>query len=51
VKVGGAYEAKDGRIAAASTFISQKGESAELRKQTQDENMGWYAGFVTDVFG
>ena len=51
VKVGGAYEAKDGKIAAVSTFISQKGETPEVRRQTQAENMGWYAGFTADVFG
>ncbi|MDT2021176.1 NAD(P)/FAD-dependent oxidoreductase [Methylocella sp. CPCC 101449] len=50
VKVGGAYEPKDGKIAAASTFISQTGEMADLRKQTQAENMAWYSAFVADVF-
>lgn len=50
VKVGGAYEAKDGKIGAASTFVSQTGETAELRKQTQAENMGWYAGITSDMF-
>ncbi|HEV2572375.1 MAG TPA: NAD(P)/FAD-dependent oxidoreductase [Beijerinckiaceae bacterium] len=50
VKVGGAYEPKDGKIAAASTFISQTGETADLRKQTQAENMAWYSAFVADVF-
>jgi sulfide dehydrogenase [flavocytochrome c] flavoprotein chain len=51
VKVGGSYEPKDGKIAAVSTFVSQKGESADLRRQTQEENMGWYAGIATDIFG
>jgi NADH dehydrogenase FAD-containing subunit len=51
VKVGGAYEAKDGKITASSTFISRTGETAELRKQTQAENMGWYAGIIADMFG
>jgi NADPH-dependent 2,4-dienoyl-CoA reductase/sulfur reductase-like enzyme len=51
VKVGGSYAPKDGKIAATSTFISKTGESAELRKQTQAENMGWYAGITTDIFG
>jgi sulfide dehydrogenase [flavocytochrome c] flavoprotein chain len=51
VKVGGAYEAKDGKITASSTFVSKTGETAELRKQTQAENMGWYAGIVEDIFG
>ncbi len=51
VKVGGAYEPKDGKIGASSTFISKTGETAELRKQTQAENMGWYAGITADIFG
>ena len=51
VKVGGAYEAKDGKIAASSTFVSKTGEAADLRKATQAENMGWYAGISTDMFG
>jgi sulfide dehydrogenase [flavocytochrome c] flavoprotein chain len=50
VKVGGAYEPKDGKIAAASTFISQTGEAADLRKQTQAENMAWYGGITADIF-
>jgi NADPH-dependent 2,4-dienoyl-CoA reductase/sulfur reductase-like enzyme len=50
VKVGGAYEPKDGKIAASSTFVSQTGEAADLRKQTQAENMAWYAGITADIF-
>ena len=50
VKVGGRYEAKDGKIAAVETFISKPGESAQLRKETQEENMGWYAGITADIF-
>jgi NADH dehydrogenase FAD-containing subunit len=51
VKVGGAYEAKDGKIAASSTFVSKTGETAEMRKQQQAENMGWYAGITVDMLG
>lgn len=50
VKVGGAYEPKDGKITASSTFVSKTGETADLRKQTQAENMGWYAGITADIF-
>lgn len=50
IKVGGRYEPKDGKIAAIETFISQPGESDELRKQTQAENIGWYAGITADMF-
>lgn len=51
VKVGGSYEPKDGKIFASSTFISKTGESPEVRKQTQEENMGWYSGIIADIFG
>lgn len=51
VKVGGAYEPKDGKISATETYVSKTGETAELRKQTQAENMGWYAGISADIFG
>jgi NADPH-dependent 2,4-dienoyl-CoA reductase/sulfur reductase-like enzyme len=51
VKVGGRYEPKDGKITAVETFISKTGESAELRKQTQVENIGWYAGIIADTYG
>jgi sulfide dehydrogenase [flavocytochrome c] flavoprotein chain len=50
VKVGGRYEPKDGKIAAVETFVSKTGESADLRRQTQVENMGWYAGITADIF-
>ena len=50
MKVGASYAAKDGKIAAVETFVSKTGESAELRKQTQAENIGWYAGIVADIY-
>lgn len=51
VKVGGHYQAKDGKIAAVETFISKPGEPSELRKQAQEENIGWYSGITADLFG
>jgi NADPH-dependent 2,4-dienoyl-CoA reductase/sulfur reductase-like enzyme len=50
VKVGGQYEPKDGKISAVETFVSKTGESADLRRQTQAENMGWYSGIIADIF-
>lgn len=50
VKVGGNYEPGDGKIKQASTFISQKGEAADLRKQNYKESIDWYAGIVADIF-
>jgi hypothetical protein len=31
-------------------FAGGLSETADLRKQTQAENMGWYAGIVADIF-
>ena len=50
VKVGGRYEPKDGKITATETFVSKTGETADLRKATQVENMGWYEGITADMF-
>ncbi len=50
IKVGGRYEPKDGKITATETFVSKPGESDEIRKETQAENMGWYAGITADMF-
>src|SRR5262245_57875716 len=51
VKVGGTYEAGDGKIKQATTFVSQKGEPAAVRKQNYQESVDWYAGIVSDIFG
>ncbi len=51
VKVGAVYEATEEKIAKTSGFISKTGESAELRKQTYQESLGWYAGITADMFG
>jgi sulfide dehydrogenase [flavocytochrome c] flavoprotein chain len=51
VKVGGAYRPEDGRITATDTFVSQPDEDDEVRRRTQEENMGWYAGITADMFG
>ena len=51
VKVGASYEATDEKIAKTDGFISQTGETAELRKATYEESEGWYAGITADMFG
>jgi len=51
VKVGGTYEPGDGKIKQATTFVSQKGEAAEIRKQNYRESVDWYAAITADVFG
>jgi sulfide dehydrogenase [flavocytochrome c] flavoprotein chain len=51
VKVGAAYEPTPEKIASVSSFISQTGEDAALRKVTYEESLGWYAGITSDMFG
>ncbi|EEX08436.1 sulfide dehydrogenase (flavocytochrome c) flavoprotein chain [Ruegeria lacuscaerulensis ITI-1157] len=51
VKVGATYEATPEKIAKVDGFISQTGESAELRKTTYEESEGWYTGITSDMFG
>jgi sulfide dehydrogenase [flavocytochrome c] flavoprotein chain len=51
VKVGANYEPTDEKIASVSSFISQTGEDADLRRQTYEESIGWYNGIVADIFG
>lgn len=51
VKVGAQYQPTDEKIASTSTFISQTGESADVRKTTYEESVGWYAGITADMFG
>jgi NADPH-dependent 2,4-dienoyl-CoA reductase/sulfur reductase-like enzyme len=51
VKVGGSYEPGDGKIKAVTTFVSQKGEPADLRRQNYKESVDWYTSIIGDVFG
>ena len=51
VKVGGSYTARDGKIAALETFVSQPDETPDMRKSQQSENLGWYDGITADIFG
>ena len=51
VKVGATYEATEEKIAKVDGFVSQTGESAEIRKATYEESEGWYAGITSDMFG
>lgn len=51
VKVGATYQATPEKIAKVDGFISQTGESADLRKATYEESEGWYSGITTDMLG
>ncbi|MEL7463319.1 MAG: NAD(P)/FAD-dependent oxidoreductase [Pseudomonadota bacterium] len=50
VKVGATYEATEEKIAKVDGFISQTGESADVRRATYEESEGWYAGITADMF-
>jgi hypothetical protein len=51
VKVGASYEPTEEKIASVTSFVSQTGEDAALRRQTFEESLGWYAGITADMFG
>lgn len=51
VKVGATYEATPEKIATVDGFISETGESSELRAATYRESIGWYDGITSDMFG
>jgi NADPH-dependent 2,4-dienoyl-CoA reductase/sulfur reductase-like enzyme len=52
VKVGGQYApGDDGLIQSTTTFISQTGEDAALRKATYEESISWYSSIINDMFG
>jgi NADPH-dependent 2,4-dienoyl-CoA reductase/sulfur reductase-like enzyme len=50
VKVGATYEASDTGIVAVDSFISQVGETAEVRAATYRESLDWYTAITTDMF-
>ena len=50
VKVGGAYEPGDDKIKQTSAFVSQRGESADIRRQNFEESIEWYAGITGEMF-
>ena len=50
MKVGASYEATDEKIAKTEGFISDVGESTDLRKQTREEADAWYDSITKDVF-
>ncbi len=51
VKVGATYEATDEKIAALEGFVSDLGESDEVREATYEESIGWYQAITEDMFG
>ncbi|MEP2532574.1 NAD(P)/FAD-dependent oxidoreductase [Shimia sp.] len=51
VKVGATYEATPEKIAKIDGFISQTGETSDVRKATYMESEGWYTGITADMMG
>jgi NADPH-dependent 2,4-dienoyl-CoA reductase/sulfur reductase-like enzyme len=51
IKVGGTYEPAEGKIKQVTSFVSAKGEPADIRSQNYRESLDWYAAIVADVFG
>ena len=50
VKVGANYKAGAEKIDVVDKFVSQSGESDDVRKQTYEESIGWYNGITADMF-
>jgi NADPH-dependent 2,4-dienoyl-CoA reductase/sulfur reductase-like enzyme len=50
VKVGASYEASDDGIVATDSFVSQLGESDEVRAETYRESLDWYEAITSDMF-
>ena len=50
VKVGANYSPGADKLEVVDNFISQTGESGDLRKSTYEESLGWYAGITADMF-
>jgi NADPH-dependent 2,4-dienoyl-CoA reductase/sulfur reductase-like enzyme len=50
VKVGATYEASDTGIVSVDSFVSQVGETAEVRAATYRESLDWYTAITTDMF-
>jgi len=44
-------DAEAGRIELVDTFVNKVGESAEIRRRTAHEAVGWYAAIAHDTFG
>ena len=50
VKVGANYKAGSEKIDVVDKFVSKTKESADLRKTTYEESIGWYDGITSDMF-
>ena len=50
IKVGANYKAGSEKIDVTDKFVSQGDETADVRKATYEESIGWYEGITSDMF-
>lgn len=50
VKVGANYAPKDGKLDPSGSFVSQRGEAADVRKQNYQESIAWYSNITSEMF-
>ncbi|NJO22138.1 MAG: hypothetical protein HC868_03345, partial [Sphingomonadales bacterium] len=50
VKIGANYAPKDGKLDPSGSFVSQRGEAADVRKQNYQESTAWYANITAEMF-
>ena len=50
VKIGANYAPKDGKLDPSGSFVSQRGEAADVRKQNYQESIAWYDSITSEMF-
>jgi NADPH-dependent 2,4-dienoyl-CoA reductase/sulfur reductase-like enzyme len=50
VKVGANYQPKGNKLDPSGSFVSQRGEPADLRKQNYQESLAWYTNITDEMF-
>jgi len=50
VKIGANYTPKDGKLDPSGSFVSQRGEAADVRKQNYAESVAWYDSIISEMF-
>jgi sulfide dehydrogenase [flavocytochrome c] flavoprotein subunit len=50
VKIGANYTPKGGKLDPSGSFVSQRGEAADVRKQNYQESIAWYNSITDEMF-
>jgi len=50
IKIGANYAPKDGKLDPSGSFVSQRGEAADVRKQNYAESIAWYDSIISEMF-